>query len=296
MIYAGIVTFGPELLRLRENLGAIHPQVDAVVIWDNGSRNIEDVRELAAAFKGTTLLESANNVGIAAALNRLAEAAVAAGASWLVTLDQDSVSPPRMVEHLLEAATTEAAAIVTPHIIDRNKGSLVSAGLEGLPATEHYRQPARRGAITSGSLVRLSAWNEVGGFDERLFIDYVDYDFNQRILDSGHSIIRSNRTHLLHEVGRAKATWLRIPRKDLSGRWKLERFYSFGHSPFRCYYKARNRVMFTRKYGRKLGLTHEGAWQLPQQIALTVLFEDQRGAKLRAFLKGIRDGMRERID
>jgi hypothetical protein len=54
--------------------------------------------------------------------------------------------------------------------------------------------------------------------------------------------------------------------------------------------------MFSRKYGRKLGLTHEGVWQLPQQIALTVLFEDQRGAKLRAFLKGIRDGMRERID
>lgn len=294
MIYAGIVTFEPDLPRLRENLSAIQHQVDAVVVWDNGSRNIGEVRDLVAAFGRTLLLESAENTGIAAALNRLAETAASAGALWLVTLDQDSVCPPDMVKFLREAVT-DSAAIVTPHIIDRNKVSLENAGLDQLPASEYYRQPARRGAITSGSLVRLSAWKDVGGFDERFFIDYVDYDFNQRILDSGYSIIRSNRTHLLHEVGRAKATWLRIPRKDLSGRWRLERFYSFGHSPFRCYYKARNRVMFTRKYGKKLGLTHEGVWQLPQQIALTILFEDQRGAKLRAFLLGIRDGLRESL-
>lgn len=294
MIYAGIVTFEPDLPRLRENLSAIQHQVDAVVVWDNGSRNISEIRDLVAVFERTALLESSENTGIAGALNRLAETAVSAGALWLVTLDQDSVCPPDMVKFLREAVT-DSAAIVTPHIIDRNKVSLENAGLDQLPASEYYRQPARRGAITSGCLVRLSAWKEVGGFDERLFIDYVDYDFNQRILDSGYSIIRSNRTHLLHEVGRAKATWLRIPRKDLSGRWRLERFYSFGHSPFRCYYKARNRVMFTRKYGKKLGLTHEGIWQLPQQIALTILFEDQRGAKLRAFFLGIRDGLRESL-
>ena len=292
MISAGIVTFEPELRRLRDNLAAISPQVSAVVMFDNGSKNAADVRSLAAEFDNVEVRLGEQNFGIAAALNRLAEHAIASGADWLLTLDQDSVCPPGMVA-ALAAARTPAAALVTPFIVDRNKQSLRDHRLDALPATQEFRQSARKGAITSGALMRLEAWQSVGGFDERFFIDYVDYDFNQRVMNAGFTILRCNRTHLLHEVGHARRTWLRVPRRDINGVWRLERFYSFGHSASRCYYKARNRVLFTRKHGRTLGLTNEGAWQIPQQIALTILFEPDRARKLRAFLRGTRDGLRE---
>ncbi len=80
----------------------------------------------------------------------------------------------------------------------------------------------------------------------------------------------------------------------MDGRWHLERFYSFGHSEFRCFYKARNRILFSRKYWRSLGFSHEGVWQLPQQIALTLLFESERIPKLKAFLRGAVSGLRVR--
>ncbi|MCX2747047.1 glycosyltransferase [Arthrobacter sp. MI7-26] len=291
MIIAGIVTFEPDIDRLRENLEAISPQVPHVFIYDNGSSNSEAIADLVHTSPNAVVVYSETNNGIAAALNRLAEAALDHGATLLLTLDQDSVCSPAMVS-TLAAEFADGIGMVTPYIVDRNKLTLEEFRALPLPQVERYRQPARRGAITSGAIVDLVAWSRVGGFDELFFIDYVDYDFNQRLMDAGYVILRVNTAALLHEVGRATPTWLRVPRKDLAGRWHIERFFAFGHSPARCYYKARNRVLFTRKHGRKLGLTHEGIWQIPQQIALTLVFERQRFAKLARFVHGIRDGLR----
>lgn len=291
MIIAGIVTYQPELERLRENLSGIAPQVDAVLIYDNGSSNAVEIADLVAAWDAAHLYAGTENIGVASALNRLSSAAVELGADWLLTLDQDSVCSAGMVKELRRVAT-DRVAIAAPYIVDRNKLTVEDYNALVLPSVEHFSQAARRGAITSGALVRLAVWAEVGGYDDRFFIDYVDYDFNQRVLNAGYVIVRANRTYLLHEVGRAAKTWLRVPRKTLSGTWQLERFYAFGHNPMRCYYKARNRVLFTRKHGRTLGVTHEGIWQLPQQMALTLLFEDKRMRKLLAFVRGIRDGAR----
>ena len=291
MIIAGIVTFEPDLERLRENLEAISSQVPQILIFDNGSTNSEAISDLAKEFKSVLVIHNETNDGIAAALNRLAEAALDRGATRILTLDQDSVCFPEMVSKLaVELAV--GIGMVTPYIVDRNKLTVEDYERLVLPPVERYRQPARRGAITSGALVDLAAWSQVGGFDELFFIDYVDYDFNQRLMDAGYLILRVNNAPLLHEVGHATLTWLRVPRKDLSGRWRIERFFAFGHSPSRCYYKARNRVLFTRKHGRKLGLTHEGIWQIPQQVALTLVFERQRAAKLKGFIRGVRDGIR----
>lgn len=295
MIAAGVVTFQPDIERLRENLYSIATQVDVVVVFDNGSANVADVAALIDSIDNVSLIKSPDNQGIATALNRISEWAALKGFEWLITLDQDSVAPSGMAKELFEVADKHCAAIVTPYIVDRNKLSVEDYMQMPLPRVDEYRQAARRGAITSGALTKLSVLFQVGGFDERFFIDYVDYDVNQRILMAGHKILRANRTYLLHEVGKAVETWLRVPRKDMTGSWRLETFYAFGHSAQRCYFKARNRVLFTRKYWRQIGLSHEGVWQLPQQIALTILFESDRGPKLVGFLRGFRDGLKLRL-
>lgn len=235
-------------------------------------------------------------MGIAFAVNRAAEVALADSADWLLTLDQDSVATDGMVECMLKCATSADVGVVTPYIVDRNKMTVHDYKSMELPEVEFYTQGARRGAMTSGSLCRLSVWTEVNGYDERFFIDYVDNDFNQRVLLAEHKIVRCNETFLLHEVGKAKRTWLRVPRKGISGDWHIERIYSNNHNPMRCYYKARNRVLYTRKHGGRLGITYEGIWQLPHLIALTLLFESNRRTKLAAFMKGIRDGIKLPLD
>ena len=55
-ILAGITLFNPDLVRLKENLRAIAPQVDAVVCFDNGSRNSAEVREMIRSEEKAVLI------------------------------------------------------------------------------------------------------------------------------------------------------------------------------------------------------------------------------------------------
>ena len=70
-LFAGIVTFNPDIELLRKNIEAICAQVDLVIIVDNGSRNLEDIRPLADAHH-CKLIPNAQNEGIATALNQIA--------------------------------------------------------------------------------------------------------------------------------------------------------------------------------------------------------------------------------
>jgi rhamnosyltransferase len=249
------------------------------------------VRSAVREVENAELTESAHNVGIAAALNRISSAAVEFGCLWLVTLDQDSVCAPDMVTTLRKHAD-DSTPLVTPYIVDRNKMTLEEYARLELPPVQYHRWAASKGAITSGALLNLRKLDEVGGFDERFFIDIVDYDLNMRLLRAGYRLARVNGTYLLHRHGEARRTWLRTPRRSLDGQWHWETFYSFGHSSTRCYYKARNRILYSKKHWRSIGFANEGIAQIPQIILLTLLFEKGRLSKLHAFLRGIVDGIR----
>lgn len=274
-----------------ENLRSVSPQVQGVWVFDNGSSNVAQVRGVVNEIENAHLVESVDNLGIAAALNRLATIAMERGYSWMVTLDQDSVCAPDMVLTLRKYAD-EKTPVVTPYIVDRNKVSVDGYRELELPPVQYFRHAASKGAITSGALTYLPILDEVGCFDELFFIDCVDYDLNMRIMRAGYRIARVNGTYLLHELGKADRTWLWTPRRALDGQWCWEPFYSFGHSPIRCYYKARNRVLYSKRHWRSIGFANEGVVQIPQQILLTLLFEERRLVKLRAFLRGIVDGIR----
>ena len=89
-IAAGIVTYNPDIDRLRENVEAVLPQVEYLYIIDNNSGNFSDWKNIFDENKvGLTKLNL--NVGIAKALNILMDKAGNDGYEWVLTLDDDSV-------------------------------------------------------------------------------------------------------------------------------------------------------------------------------------------------------------
>ena len=290
---AGIVSYNPDLDRLRANLHATAPQVRQVFIYENGSANAAAVHALCEdEFDNVQVIADIENRGIAFALNQLLAAAHDGGYEHILLLDQDSVPTEGMCDEL-ERHMTGTVAMVSPFILDRNRMTMAEYKAMTMPPLEKLDHAAKHGAITSGTLNDVEAALEVGGFDDDLFIDYVDFDFNERLLLNGYTIIKDNKACLIHEKGKSEQTLLRVPRRGPGGALTWKPLYKLGYGPTRCYYQTRNRIIYWKKYHRWTGM--EGVTEIPMLMALSLLFESNRIAKLCAYARGIQDGARMQV-
>lgn len=276
MIVAGIVLYNPDLIRLKENIDAILPQVDFLLLVDNGSNNINKVKQVFTDVK-IIVLENGENKGIAFALNVIANQALMRHAEWVLTLDQDSVVMPDIIkkyEDVICKNHDKQVASLTCDIKDRN------FDYESTGEEEKYVSSC----ITSGNYINLEAWKKISGFDEKYFIDKVDTDYCFRLLNGGFRIIKIPYTGILHEVGS------NTKRYCLFGK----RFVVFNHSAFRVYYIIRNQIYFARKHRKSLGNKKyyryvRTAWT---RVLVYLCFEDKKIDKVKAWIKGLCDGYR----
>ncbi len=280
-IAAAIVTYEPDLLRLSENLRAVSPQVDKAYIYDNGSSNREGIEALLEdALSPISLYASGQNDGMAIALNRLAGMARSEGYEQLLLLDQDSVVDDDMIQLLLEV-TADDVAIVAPVIVDRCKGE-VFVGVDEI--TEEHA------VITSGALLNLAIHKNLGGYDERLFVDHVDYEYCYNAVMHGYRILKQHKTSLLHEYGRLELA-VRIPRRDANGKWQLRPYYRTNHALFRRKDIARSAAIVMDKY-HYTSLYPNIKHYYGKFMLKTLLFEKSRVQIVRATAAGWREGRR----
>lgn len=272
IITAGIVTFNPDLDRLKENVSAILPQVDKVVIFDNGSINQKSI-ELEYQ-NSAIIIKSERNVGIAAALNSLMKKSEELGATWMISLDQDSVCSQNFCEQMRTYLYKEDNfGIVAPVIVDRN------VGIVGHNPEKEYKTV--RTCITSGAFTKVKVWQEIGGYDESMFIDSVDFEFCYRVRKAGYQVIQVRDVQLLHELGSSEK------RKFLF--WELD---ITGHSAFRKYYIARNNVYYPLKHNLWLHFIRGNARNVGL-FFIVLIYENNKIVKIRAILHGWKDGLKD---
>lgn len=270
-ILAGIVVYNPEIQRLNSNLNAIIPQVDEVIVVKNGfSKKEQSVQKLIEENK-LNVIQNEKNLGIAAALNQLLEYGQKREFDWLITLDQDSIAPFNMVEIYNDYIEDTRIGIICPYICDLNnqRKKIIEQEVEVISNEEQV--------ITSGSCINIKKAIQIGGFDERLFIDFVDTEFQKRMLLFGYNILRINKVCLVHEIGNIK----------------VYSFFKFkiicsNHNPMRRYYQVRNRLYYKEKYYGKRYVLKEKIRLLLGMIKI-VLFEKQKFKKIVATYKGFRD-------
>jgi len=263
-ILAGIVLYNPDPERLTENISAIKGQVDCVAVFDNGAG------EMALADNSGTIIvlsQNGENVGIATAQNRIFEYALNNGYDWVLTLDQDSCCPENIISEYSKYVNENDVAILCPFVTDRNMQTKVD---DSMPKTESVDM-----CIASGNLVRVSAWQEVGGFWDDLFIDLVDFDFCWSLVEKGYRILRVNSVVLYHELGHSKSV-------KIFGRGEAV----FNHAPVRSYYMTRNTILVGRRH-HKQRLCWK--WQ-GKRIFLINLFEKERLKKDKMIIRGLFDG------
>lgn len=275
-ICAGIVTYNPEICRFVKVLKSILAQVEKVIIFDNGSENLDEISSIIKENENVSFLISKENKGIAYALNRICEQACLENYDWIITLDHDTICEINMIKSM-EKLIAPDVGIICPrvHYVNlhiREKGDI----------NERYTLvPA---CMTSGSLMSLGAWEKTGGFDEWMFIDWVDNDICMKLRINNFKIIRDNRVFMEHQLGRVR------PYKFLFWSWN-----DYGYSAFRLYYICRNGLYFVKKYYKNINIIKYILRLMVTNFKLIVINIKDK-TKMQAIFKGIKDGLKVNVE
>lgn len=273
-VIAAFTSFNPEIGLFRDALESVVSQVDRVIIVDNGSRNISDIQNLADETR-SLLISFHNNRGVAAAYNSAFSEAANLGAEWVLTCDQDSVMPNDMVYRLFQGASDagvgHSIGIICPNFRNRTTGQAEHANL---------RPKIIDACISSGSLTLVSAWKEISGFDEEMFIDGVDFEFCDRLNLSGYCVLLIPDINMDHEIGTAEL-------HSFMG----HRFSVLNHSAFRKYYIAQNILYRDGKLRGGAPSTFAFLKILKQEL-LVLVYENDKIKKTKSIFLGTRSGIK----
>ena len=151
----------------------------------------------------TTVIRHERNRGIARGLNDGLKHALTSGARWLLTVDQDSQLPRRYLKSLLAdaqrriSAGEKLGAIGARSIADASGDmNYPESGVDGFLTTEEL--------IQTGTLWRVDALEDFGGFDEVLGIDAVDAAACLALRERGWVIGLHDHLQVTHRIGNAR--------------------------------------------------------------------------------------------
>lgn len=269
-LLTGIVLFNPELEILEKNIEFLSIQKIKVVLIDNKSENIIQIEKLLVKYPNSILIKNSRNRGVATALNQIMDFGKENKYNWCLLMDQDSELQESFFINLIKMKIDNKDAIITPKIIDNSLDIIYDSSNKEIEIVDT--------CITSGSINRISVWEEIGGFDEKLFIDGVDHDYCIRVTNSGYRIVKNNFLEIKHRIGEAT-------KKNLFN----YNFFIFHHNSFRKYYITRNLIYLNNKHNISAFKT---TFQITKQYIIVLFFEKKKIEKIKSMNKGIRDGIR----
>ncbi|WP_309103242.1 glycosyltransferase [Microbacterium sp.] len=241
MVWAVITAYRPDA-GLAEAVEALRDQVTAIVVVDDGSGDESSPLLARIQERGAIVVRNAENRGIAFSLNVGIMHALDGGADAVLTLDQDSAIGSDFVQRLGDAREAAmSAGHADPPIVPE-----YFAGVRQVRTRTADGTLVARHAIQSGMLLSRTLLEQVGMMREDLFIDLVDTEFEMRCVSAGKVMVAAPGLRLGHSLGRQYVRTL------------FGRPFSFPgipavitlSTPFRYYYRVRNRVVINREFGR----------------------------------------------
>lgn len=260
-----------ELLKTVEH---VINQVDSILIIDNGSNKAtQDAIDRNLNNNPKIILKIfTDNMGIAYALNYAVTFYSKKNYTYLLTLDQDTVIEENCVYELKQTfVNNENVGIAAPQIF--------YSGLNMKHQRKKYENIDY--AITSGNLIDIKVFSKIEGYQNKLFIDSVDFDFSLRVLNNSFKIIRNRDAKIYHKLG--------VPKKI---KFLGHEVNFIEHSPKRNYYIFRNTIFLNKRY-----LFTNTRFILKKDIFTAkllvdnMLFHEKKKDIIKSTFKGLKDGV-----
>lgn len=239
-VVAVIAAFQPTL-DLVVHCARLAPQVSRVLVVDDGSDSSADACLRALSANNIEVHRLEDNLGIGAAINYGIQLAREFSPEFVVTFDQDSSIPEGFIEALVDT-------------FDKVRKTGVQVGMV---APEYYSQTPQSDSssteafieaiapIQSGLLMPLAVIDALGPQKASFFIDLIDTEYFFRAKLQGYIAICAPGLTLPHGFG--NKVFLHAFGKPLLKPDGSPRIASVS-SPFRYYYRARNRIFLNSEF------------------------------------------------
>lgn len=198
---------------------------DKIYIFDNTDKfEKQQINELE--FKNNDkikYLSTGQNLGLSVALNQICKISYNDGFEYVCLFDQDSYisnDDLKKIFNIVANNNDEFVGIFCPEIIyDDN---IKNANTENSIVEINW-------SITSGSFINLKIFDITSGFDEKYFIDRLDFDYCFYLRERNYKIIQIKNTFLYQQLGEKRIVF----GMNISE-----------HNAIRHYYVFRNRLYF----------------------------------------------------
>ena len=249
-----------------------------VVVSDDASPCTSDriLRDLGRLPDVVVVRHERNN-GIGRALNEGLQSALDSGATWLLTVDQDSLLPDGYVADALEwmarnlTAADRYGALAAEVIED-------ASGVMRYPIREVEDHLQTEEVIQTGTFWKVAALAEIGGFDETLGMDAVDAAACLALRRAGYAIGLIPGLNLEHSIGSSTQI-------TLAGRSVM----ITGHSPERRASMLRNRLrLFPAEFAESPRHALRTIRRVLVNQSVGLMLEGERWEKAKGTARGIK--------
>ena len=271
---ACVVLYNPDDAIL-ENILTYGKYVDKLIVVDNSlKKNNILIDKLNQVFESKLVyIDNNDNLGIATALNQACDKAIELQFKWILTMDQDSsfINFDHYKKCLEKVQNVNNVALLAA-----NTDKEGYSNFDKNDCSCNYRED-KFSVITSANIVNLEYFEEIGRFNDKLFIDMVDYDYCLRINIKKFKILYFPDVFVEHKLGEVHLRTNIFTRKK---KYKTE------HNAQRAYYIARNYLYVARNYGKyfpnDVGMLHILNIVFIHDVTKILIYEIDKWNKLKA--------------
>lgn len=277
---AGVVILYNPSTEIVGNINSYIDFLDKLFIVDNSGISHENI--LPSLKREIIYIYNGNNLGIAVVLNNICKMAIKQCFNFILVMDQDA--------KFLNPKTIQAYSQCFNQIKDLKSVAVIS--LMGGPQIteesfdkfykEKYQYKETFLVPNAGAWINLDLYSRIGGFDEKLFIDGVDYDYCLKAIQIGYRIIKFVNLSLYRRPGR--------PQKFLN---KIIALYS----PERLYYLSRSHLYLWLKYYKKFPfiILQSIYFTFIYRLLANFIFTNEKNKTFNCIIKGFSDALQEKF-
>ncbi|OEF75424.1 hypothetical protein OA5_05985 [Vibrio cyclitrophicus 1F111] len=275
-VIALVTLFYPDYSN-KKNIEELSLQVDRVVLLDN-TPNIDNT-DLFSDID-VEYIPNSENLGLSAAFNIGINHVKKIRSDFVVFFDQDSRVSKGLIDQLVhdfkELSKTFKVGCIGPVYYDENSNKIVENRDAIFLEDKLF---SVKSVITSSLLTSYQVLEDIGGWNESIFLDYADWDLCWRMKERGYILALDTKVTLSHSLGDSSVSFggLSFPK----------------YSPVREYYRIRDSLkLFTEEYvPTKYKVKFVYTWLIEPFIYLALF--PQRLLRIKFVLRAFKDAFRK---